>query len=30
MKTAAVAEAFGVRCGPHMSGFGNLQVPGHQ
>jgi L-alanine-DL-glutamate epimerase-like enolase superfamily enzyme len=28
MKTAAVAEAFGVRCEPHMSGFGNLQVLG--
>ena len=28
MKTAAVAEAFGVRCEPHMSGFGNLQFLG--
>jgi L-alanine-DL-glutamate epimerase-like enolase superfamily enzyme len=28
MKTAAVAEAFGVRCELHMSGFGNLQVLG--
>ncbi len=28
MKLAAVAEAYGVRCEIHMSGFGNLQVLG--
>ena len=28
MKTAALCEAFGVRCELHMSGFGNLQVLG--
>jgi len=28
MKTAAVCEAFGVRCEIHMSGIGNLQVLG--
>ena len=28
MKTTAVSEAFGVRCEPHMSGFGNLQILG--
>jgi L-alanine-DL-glutamate epimerase-like enolase superfamily enzyme len=28
MKTAAVCEAFGVKCEIHMSGFGNLQVLG--
>lgn len=28
MKTAALCEAFGIRCELHMSGFGNLQVLG--
>lgn len=28
MKTAAVCEAYGVKCEMHMSGFGNLQVLG--
>ncbi len=28
MKTAALCEAFGMRCELHMSGFGNLQVLG--
>jgi L-alanine-DL-glutamate epimerase-like enolase superfamily enzyme len=28
MKMAAICEAFGIRCEPHMSGFANLQVLG--
>jgi L-alanine-DL-glutamate epimerase-like enolase superfamily enzyme len=28
MKMAAICDAFGVKCEPHMSGFGNLQVLG--
>jgi L-alanine-DL-glutamate epimerase-like enolase superfamily enzyme len=28
MKTAAMCEAFAMRCEPHMSGFGNLQILG--